>query len=450
MKTLVRALLISLGLFTFGSAIAEIPAQDLQQKSISGVLATAMPAVVNITVQGQLPTITDPFLKKELQKHYKNIQINGNKFVSIGSGVIIDAKQGLIVTNAHVVDQARSVIVTLKDGRRSVAKILGHDDGYDVALLQIHADHLTALPFAKPNSLKVGDFVATIGSPFGLTQTVTSGIVSALNRSDLGIEGYENFIQTDAPINMGNSGGALINLQGQLVGINTALVGPDNANVGIGFAIPASIVNNIAHQLAQYGKVERGLLGVQVQNLSPDLADAFKVSGKHGALVTHVMPYSPAAQAGLEAGDIITNANGTTLTNGMEIRNIVGLMRTGSKISLTVLRDEKKLTLHTSIDTTKASKMKMRLANPYLFGVTTHDVIAHNPSIGFIKGAQATDVDYDSPATIAGLLPGDIIVSANHKPVNNVEDLETAAKASKNGLLLRVLRAGGSFYIVIK
>lgn len=431
---------------------AEVPASVLvSQNSLAPMLKEAMPAVVNIVVQGQLPMISDPFLKRELEKQGNgSLQIDGNKFVSLGSGVIIDSTKGYIVTNAHVISQASYILVTLNDGRHFPARLIGADNAYDVAVIQIHADKLNALPLADSNDIKVGDFVAAIGSPFGLNQTVTSGIVSALHRSDLGLEGFENFIQTDAPINVGNSGGALVNMKGELIGINTAIASPSGGSIGIGFAIPTNIVHSIAEQLIQYGKVERGLLGVQVQTLTPDLAQAFNLQNQTGAIVTDVVPYSPAAKAGLKPNDIILKMNDITITTAAQIHNIVGLMRTGSSINMVVSRSGSLLKLSAITGNAKDSDIELREANPYLYGVTTRNIVAGNPAYGEIRGAQVINVDYNTPAWISTLTPGDIIVAANQHVITNVNDLEKEARQARDGLLLRVLRGNGSFFILIQ
>jgi serine protease Do len=458
MKKLV--VIASTGIIALSSLVAThlalakspIPPQVLaSENSLAPMLQKVMPAVVNIIVQGELPSITDPFLKRELQKRGNgSLQIDGNKFVSLGSGVIINADKGYIVTNAHVISEAANILVTLSDGRRFLAKKIGVDNDYDVAVIQIQAHNLTALPLSNSTTARVGDFVAAIGSPFGLNQTVTSGIVSALHRSDLGLEGFENFIQTDAPINVGNSGGALVNMQGQLIGINTAIVAPSGGSIGIGFAIPTNIVQSIVEQLIQYGKVQRGMLGVQVQTLAPDLAQAFGLSNQTGAVVTAVIPYSPAAKAGLKPGDVIVGLDNTDITSSSQIHNMVGLMRTGADINLKVLRAGKPLTLTATITSAQDSDVKLRMANPYLYGVTTRDIVADNPAYGEIRGVQVLSVDYSTPASISDLTPGDIITTANGQAVKNVSDLENIAQHSKSGLLLLVLRGNGSFFVLIQ
>ena len=376
--------------------------------------------------------------------------LRGLKFKAVGSGVIIDAKKGYIVTNAHVIRDAKVITVTLSDGRMSRAKMIGKDSASDIAVLQIKADHLHAVPFSDSNKLAVGDFVATIGNPFGLHQTVTSGIVSALNRDDLGIEGYENFIQTDAPINPGNSGGALINLKGQLVGINTAIIGPVRGNVGIGFAIPSNMVKNVMDQLIKYGHVKRGMLGVMVENLSPDLADAFNVPGQKGALVTQVTPHSPAEKGGVKAEDIITKVNDNAVTNAAQIRTMVGLQRVGSTLDLTINRHGKTKNLSATLTDPKHIAQHSTKASPFLAGARLRDIDEMAPTGHHVVGVQVRQADITSNAWLGGLRPGDVIVAADKQPVKSITQLTAITKQFKHDhLLLKVWRNGVNLYMVL-
>jgi len=386
-----------------------------------------------------------------LQQHKIYSLLDNKHFVSFGSGVIIDAKKGLIVTNAHVVDLDKKITVTLSDGRHFEAKKLGADNKTDIALIQIQAENLTEIPYGDSNQLNIGDFVVTIGSPFGLDQSVTSGVVSALHRSELGIEGYENFIQTDAPINVGNSGGALVNLKGQLIGINTALLSQDGGNIGIGFAIPSNMVKTIVAQILKYGKVYRGLMGVMVQNLTPDLADAFGTPDKKGALVSQIIPGSPAQQAGINVGDIITSINDTPTTSSVDVHNIIGLLRVGEEAKIVLSRHG---TIHTfaikTIDPEKFSELEQKAVKPFLHGVQLENIEEQNPFHGYFHGVRVLAVDEYSAAFHGGLRPNDIIVSANHKPITKIQELNEVIKENKDKLLLYVLRGKNTMFVVIK
>jgi serine protease DegQ len=322
--------------------------------TIAPMLDRVTPAVVNIAVKSHT-TVHNPLLQDPFFRQFFNLPDvpERREQMSAGSGVIIDATNGLVVTNNHVVRDADEIMVTLKDRRRLQAKLVGTDAGTDVALLRISADNLTALPIGDSNAVRVGDFVAAIGNPFGLGQTVTSGIVSALGRSGLQIEGYEDFIQTDASINPGNSGGALVNFEGQLIGLNTAIIGPSGGNVGIGFAVPSAMVKAVARQLADYGEVRRGRLGIEIQDLTPELADSFDVTvtkaAPEGALVTKVMPDSPAARAGLKTGDVVVGLDGAAIHGATDLRNRIGLMTIGTDVALDLLRHGEHVTVNARI-----------------------------------------------------------------------------------------------------
>jgi len=330
-------------LFINTASFASPPADP----SLAPMLERVLPAVVNIKAQIK---ITDLLTLQQMQKQQEKAQRNSNRpqalrdtFVSVGSGVIVNADKGYILTNAHVVNDAQTVIVTLSDSRHFRAKVIGMDKPSDVALLQIKAKNLTAVALGDSNNLKVGDFVAAIGNPFGLNQTVTSGIISALGRSTLGIESFENFIQTDAPINPGNSGGALIDMKGNIIGINTAILAPERGSIGIGFAIPSNMAKSVMMQLIQYGDVQRGMLGVGAQDLTPDLASAFDAEETKGAAVTLVLPRSPAQQAGIQVGDIITSVNNVDVKNASDVVNTIGFLRVNTKANINLLRKGKTL-----------------------------------------------------------------------------------------------------------
>lgn len=421
--------------------------------SISSILKPILPGVVNIMVTGELPVNYNAQQKSRGSSPSNGDNSDQNsprEFQELGSGVIIDASKGYIVTNAHVIANAKLVTVTLQDGRRFKAKLIGFDKASDIAVLQINATNLVQVPFGNSNDLQAGDFVAAIGSPFGLQQTVTSGVVSALNRSRLGIEGYENFIQTDASINPGNSGGALVNLHGQLIGINTALIGPVSGNVGIGLAIPSNMVKEIADQVIKYGKVKRGVLGVMVQDLTPALADAFDISGKLGALVTNVVPGSPADKAGLQPQDVIEQINNVSIMNGAQVKNIVGLLPIDSKVTMIIHRKNQNLTINARIIDPKTLKTTTSPAlTSFLDGVRLMTYDQFVPDFGAIKGVGVLDVGTTSDAWISGLRPGDVILESNGKAVRNVDDMLKSAQDNPKRLLLKVGRDQGIIYLVL-
>lgn len=454
MKKLFRPLLlmglVALPPLLFAQSGAAVATASIH--SIAPILQKAMPAVVNITASGKIELVNDPFLRKQLQQDAPNNPAfrQGMTFDKSGSGVVIDAAHGLIVTNAHMVSQANTMIVNLNDGRKYLARLVGADDDTDVAVIQIQAKKLTALSFADSNRLAVGDFVAAIGNPFGLQQTVTSGIISGLHRSNLNIEGLEDFIQTDAPINSGNSGGALINSEGLLVGMNTAILADDGGSIGIGFAIPSNMVKSVVTQLLQYGKVNRGMLGVMVQNLNPQLASAFNVSNSQGAIVTDVVPFSPAARIGLQVGDIILRINGQTVQDNGQVRAVIGLQRVGTPVFLSILRHGKAINLTTSIASADAMTAQAKRSNPFLYGLTLRDVTQVMNDNQYTQGVSVLNIQPDSLAWSMGLQKGDVIVGANQKPVRNLRDLEAIANQAKDHLLLRVVSTSGSFFILLQ
>lgn len=426
----------------------------LPSTTIAPMLKKVLPSIVNIKAQikiTDLPTLIR--LQKEKARE-ESANGDGNtvlpdKYVSVASGVIVDADKGYILTNAHVINDAQTVVVTLNDGHHYNAKIIGMDKPSDIALLQIHAKNLTALPMADSNTLQVGDMVAAIGNPFGLNQTVTSGIVSALGRTSLGIENYENFIQTDAPINQGNSGGALINANGQLVGINTAILAPERGSIGIGFAIPTNMAKSVMQQLIEYGNVKRGALGVGAQDITPDLASAFNLNSYDGAAVTLVMQNSPAQKAGLQVGDIITAVNGVPVKNANDVINAIGFLRVDSSVKITVLRNNKSVTMNATLSDPQKRQQENENNNPFLFGVTLKDFTILSPIHGDVKGILVVAVDEDSNAWRSDLRPGDIITSANQQKVTSTEELQKVATHAKKTLLLNVLRGPAAFFLVI-
>ena len=346
MKRVLTALVLSGGISLMtgapGTALAGAPipeAGGAAVTSVADVVSRITPGVVGIAVRGEVrennPLAQDPLFRQFFNFRDQPIE---RETEAVGSGVIVDAAQGYVLTNNHVVENATNIEVTTKDNRRFKARLIGRDPATDIAVLQIPAQNLTAVPMGDSARLRVGDFVLAIGNPFGLGQTVTSGIVSALGRTGLGIEGYEDFIQTDASINPGNSGGALVDLQGQLIGINTAILAPQGGNVGIGFAVPIDMARDVMNQLIRYGEVKRGRIGVAIQDLTPDLAHALGSTRTEGALVARVAPNSPAERAGLRSSDLIVAVNGSPIHGAADLRNRIGLSPIGDEVTLTIDR----------------------------------------------------------------------------------------------------------------
>jgi Trypsin-like serine proteases, typically periplasmic, contain C-terminal PDZ domain len=317
--------------------------------TLAPVLDRVTPAVVNISVVSRSPAADNPLLRDPFFRRFFNIpegmMPEARTHVSAGSGVIVDGAHGYVLTNHHVVANGIEVYVTLKDRRRLKAEVVGSDEATDIAVLRIEADNLTELPFGDSSALKVGDFVIAIGNPFGLGQTVTSGIVSALGRTGLKMGGYEDFIQTDASINPGNSGGALVDLRGQLVGINTAILSPGGGNVGIGFAVPANMAHSVMEQLIRYGEVRRARLGVTVQDVTPEMAEPLGLPLGEGALITRVESGSPADRADIRTGDVIVAVDGYPITNAADLRNRVGLVTSGARIDIDLVRKGRSLSV---------------------------------------------------------------------------------------------------------
>jgi len=414
--------------------------------SLAPMLERSMPAVVNISTSTNVRVMENPLLQDPFFRHFFQLpdQPRQRQKNSLGSGVIIDSQQGYVLTNNHVIDKADKIMVTLHDGRQLNAKLIGTDPEADVAVIQIPADNLTALPIANSNDLRVGDFVIAIGNPFGLGQTVTSGIVSALGRSGLGIEGYEDFIQTDASINPGNSGGALVNLRGEFIGMNTAILAPSGGNVGIGFAIPSNMVLTIKTALVKHGEVRRGLLGVTTQDLNSELVKAFGLKNKNGAVVSKVEGNSPAARAGLEPGDIIVEVNGERVKNSYDIRNIIGLMQIGEKVDIDLYRGNEKKRLQAIIGKPHRPSIAGNKIHPRLAGTVLSTTQKNQ-----IEGVLFEKIETSSYAWRTGLRPGDIIVSANRYRIRKVEELAQVTNPSAP-LVINIQRGEEAFFLVLK
>ena len=414
-------------------------------------------SVVNISSVGQMEIPQrHPFEDHPLFKEFKEFfgdrqppRQQPRRSRSAGSGVIVDAEQGYLLTNQHVVAEADQIIVTLTDGRVVEAELVGADSETDIALLKIEAEELTAMPLADSDALEVGDYVVAIGNPFGLGQTVTAGIVSAVGRSGLGIESYEDFIQTDAAINFGNSGGALINLKGELVGINTAILGA-RGNIGIGFAIPIKMARGIMDQLLTHGEMQRGRIGVQIQDLTPDLAEALGTTHQKGAVVAQVIPGTPADAAGIQRGDVVVEMNDEPVTGSSDLRNKVGLLRVGDAVNLTVIREGEPMTIDLAVGETGKLALGGGSQIPQLAGVVLGPLSASSPLYGKVEGVLVMEVEPDSPAWDEGLREGDVIVEVNRRPVKEPDDVLRAVEGAPPPLLLNVRRADGALFILIR
>ena len=422
--------------------------------TLAPMVKRVTPAVVNIATRGtvrerqpQNPLLEDPFFRRFFD--IPNMGPREREFQAAGSGVIFDAKNGYIVTNAHVVDNATEITVTLQDGRDLTATVVGSDVPSDVAVLKVPPETLTQVTLGDSTKLEVGDFVVAIGNPFGLQHTVTSGIVSGLGRSGINPDGYEDFIQTDASINPGNSGGALVNLRGELVGINSAILSRSGGNIGIGFAIPVNMARSIMDQLLKYGSVKRGLLGVNIYSLTPDMAKSLNIPNTQGVLVSQVNEGSAAEKAGIKAGDVITSINGQTIKSNSELRNAIGLSRVGEKLDVAIIRDRKPMHLTAVITELPASTA----TNNGTKGGKGADPASIHPGLAGATLADAPNggitvraIEPRSAADQARLRTGDRIEGANSKTVANLGELREAAK--RGGTLVLTVRRGNAVVLV--
>lgn len=421
---------------------AALPTADPQGQplpTLAPMLERVTPAVVNIqsrqVVRVRHPLAEDPFFRRFFGlPDLPQEQVRQ----SLGSGVIVDAEQGLVLTNNHVVEAADGIAVTLADGRTLDGELIGADPDTDVAVVRIPAENLRALPLADSGALRVGDFVVAVGNPFGLGQTVTSGIVSALGRSGLRGLGYQNFIQTDASINPGNSGGALVNLRGELVGINTAIFSPSGGNIGIGFAIPANLAREVMRQLIAYGEVRRGTLGVEAQDITAEIAQALGLPSRRGALVARVYPRSPAEAAGLRAGDVITALDGQAVNDRQALYNLEGLLPVGRPVSVSVQRDGRTLTLRATLSP-RPKELDGDALDPRLAGASFVDPPERFRQQG-VCGVVVSKVAPNSRAARSGLRPGDRIEAVGRRAVADLAGFEAALSARPQQLALTVVR----------
>jgi serine protease Do/serine protease DegQ len=453
MKILLPGLLL-LVLFTPLQAALPAAVDGQQLPSLAPMLERTTAAVVNIATRGksrrrvELPLPRDPLFRHFFEAPSIERVL---ETTSLGSGVIVDAENGLILTNFHVIKDAYQINVTLTDGRELNAEIIGRDADTDVAVIQVASENLSQIPMADSNKLRVGDFVVAIGNPFGLGQTVTSGIVSALGRSGLGIESIEDFIQTDASINLGNSGGALVNLRGELVGLNTAIYGAGNqGSIGIGFAIPINMARDIMRQLIDYGEVKRGRLGAQGQDLTAPLAQAFGIARSSGFIVTQIETGSPADKAGIRVGDVIVAANNKPIRSSRDMHNLVGLQRLGQTIELVLFRSGAEVILPVEIQPIEINKMGGGLIHPKLAGAIIGEMREQHLQRGRVDYLEVMKVDKGSNAQESGFRVGDIIYSINKQLTRNFDEVFALVEANGKGMIMNIQRGNRELYILLK
>ncbi|WP_038908776.1 serine endoprotease DegP [Dickeya oryzae] len=476
LSALALSLAIAVGTLPATATAAEsVSSSSAQLPSLAPMLSKVMPSVVNISVQGhttasqgaQVPSQMQPFFGdnspfcQEGSPFQSSPMCQGSdddddgsadnapqqqEFQALGAGVIINAVKGYVVTNNHVVENADKIQVRLNDGRKYDAKVIGKDPRSDVALIQLKDfRNLTEIKMADSDQLRVGDYAVAIGNPYGLGETATSGIISALGRSGLNIENYEDFIQTDAAINRGNSGGALVNLNGELIGLNTAILAPGGGNIGIGFAIPSNIVKNLVSQIVEYGEVKRGELGILGTELNSDIAKAMKVDAQRGAFVSQVQPNSAAAKAGIKAGDVVVSMNGKTISSFSALRAQIGSLPVGSKLTLGLIRDGKPLSVDVTLQQSTQSQVESGNLNSAIEGAELS-----NTQVDGQKGVKVEKVKPNSAAAKIGLKPDDVILGVNQQPVENIGELRKIIDSKPPVLALNIRRGGSDLYLLIQ
>ncbi|MFK8011843.1 MAG: Do family serine endopeptidase [Marinicellaceae bacterium] len=445
MKQIILLSSLLFSAFSFAGFPSEV--NGVKVPSLAPILENVTPAVVNIhsTTRLRVSNRNQSFYNW----FYGLPNVPQERVTqSLGSGVIVDAENGFILTNHHVINNADDIQVSLQDGRSISATLIGTDEGTDVAVIQIEADDLNELNLVDSSQMRVGDFVVAVGNPFGLGQTVTSGIVSALGRTNLQGMGYQNFIQTDASINPGNSGGALINLKGDLVGINTAIYSPSGGNVGIGFAIPSSLAERIMKQLVQYGQVRRGSLGIEVQDITANLARAFNLNQNSGVIITDIEPDSPADLAGLKPGDIISHLNNNRIKNQLDFENQEGLFELNTRIDIKYIRDEKNNTTNTKINNYDRKEMDGNELHLQLSGANFINLPSRLKNN--YQGVLIDEIEQRSQAWKLGLRSGDLITSVNKQEVLNVKQLKLLLDKSPKSAVLNVYRNYRNYLLVLE
>ena len=450
-KTLILAAIVISGM---GSAVvvqraaqAEAPpVYDNSMPSLAPMLEAVTPAVVNISVTRvqQMPDVFG-FRGNGQQPPVRRAR-------GAGSGVVVDSEEGYIVTNHHVVAGAETINVGLLDGRVLEAELIGSDEQTDIALLQVSADRLTDIELADVRRMRIGDYVVAIGNPFGIGQTVTSGIISALGRAGINNDNYEDFIQTDAAINVGNSGGALVDLQGRLVGINTAIISGSGTSSGVGFAVPVDMVAAVMSHLERDGRVRRGQLGVIIRDHTPLVEETLKLGASQGALITQVMPDSVADQVGLQVSDLVVAINGESISSSRELRNAVGLAGVDQVLELGLLRDGEQVTVSAMIvasdgDASVAAntdESNVRRADETRFvGAQLQNVA------GVGQGVEVVGVAQRSPAWAAGLRPGDVIAEVNRQPAQSLAEFNRLLSEEARVVALGVVRDGQKLLLIV-
>ena len=437
-----------------GACLAAIPISMLGQgvPTLAPMLEEVVPSVVNIATEGFVeqsahPFFSDPFFSQFLEMPQRRSR---RKTQSLGSGVIVDAGNGLVLTNAHVIDNAQKITVNLLDGREFKAELVGSDPETDIAVIKIASDDLIGINLAESNDLRVGDFVIAIGNPFGLGQTVTSGIVSALGRSGLGVTGYEDLIQTDASINPGNSGGALVDLNGRLVGLNTAIYSGTGGNIGIGFAIPIDMVKQVMSQLVEFGEVTRGFIGVEYQDLTRELSQAFGLDQYlEGVVLVEVLDGSPAGKAGLEVGDVITRINNKRIKNAIQFDNEIAMNRAGAEVDISYLRRGSQKSISLLIGTNEALDNKTILKNERFSNTTVGEIPRESELYDKVSGIMIYSLKKGSRTWSSGLREGDIIVSVNRYASPSIDTFVNLLARFKGPLRLKVYRGYQSGFITV-
>ena len=452
---MVRCALAALLLLLFAAAplAAQPPTDARGLPTLAPLVNEVTPAVVNISVITRSPLESNPLFADPYFRRFFNLPDRPQRQEqAAGSGVIVDAARGHVITNHHVIRNAEQVIVTLKDRRQLPAKLVGTDPGTDIAVLQIEAKGLSAIRIGDSDTLQVGDYVIAIGNPFGIGQTVTSGIVSALGRSGLSPEGFEDFIQTDASINPGNSGGALVNLRGELVGINSAIIGPSGGNVGIGFAVPSNMARAVLAQIVRFGEVRRGRLGIDMVDLTPDVANKLGVNAAEGVVIAGVHAGSPAEKAGLRERDVVVALGGRPVRAAAEMRARLGLTPVGEEIELRVLRGSESRVIRTRVAPPREASEGDARPVPELPGMSVVAIEPGSPLYQQLRGGGlvVSAVEQASRAWQAGFRSGDILYAVNRRRVQSLAEFQKAAGGAKSGYAVSLLRGDFNITIIVR